>query len=498
MRFSADMRNTAENESYIYYALQHNVMLHNVSLIDREEEIGFLEEVYMQNKSQLIVLYGRRRVGKTYLLQHFMRGKKHAYYLCTKGNETEQIRLLSRTVGETFNDTALMLSPFYDWRALFIYLHEKAQEELFLLVIDEFPYLINANPAITSIFQKYWDEYLSKTKTMLILCGSSIAMMESEVLAHKSPLYGRRTGQWKAKPMNLENALKFFPKGTSIEEAVRIYAITGGVPFYLTELDLSKTAAENILERIAKKGKMLYEEGEFLLKEELRDPSTYFSILEAMSSGNTKQTEIANRIGMHSTALPRYLSTLERLEYVEKISPVTEPKRSKKTIYKIKDNFIDFWFKFIYPNRSYIEENNYKKFREIIDMYFEKHVSFAFEGICRDFLKRQNAKNILSMYFTKIGTWYGFYRDEGQRKELEIDIVALDEKDSGIIFAECKWQVLSQKDAARVLSDLQEKSRYVSWHTEKRKEHFAIFAKKIEGKEALRKGGFLAWDLDDY
>ena len=473
-------------------------MLHNVELIDREEETAFLEEAFEQNKSQLIVLYGRRRVGKTYLLQHFMKGKKHAYYLCTKGNEIEQIRLLSRMIGETFNDTALTLSPFSDWRSLFIYLYEKAQKEKFLLAIDEFPYLINANPAITSIIQKYWDEYLSKTKTMLVLCGSSIAMMESEVLAHKSPLYGRRTGQWKVKPMSFENARKFFPEGASIEEAIRIYTITGGVPFYLADLDLGKTAAENILERIARKGKMLYEEGEFLLKEELRDPSTYFSVFEAISAGNTKQVEIANRIGMLSTTLPRYLSTLERLEYIEKISPVTEHKRSKKTIYKIKDNFMDFWFKFIYPNRSYIEENNYKKFKEFLDIYFEKHVSFAFEGVCREFLIRQNAKNLLPAYLTKIGKWYGYYRDKGQRKELEIDIVALDENDTGIFFAECKWLNLNNKDAKRVLFDLQEKSKHVEWNIEKRKEYFAIFAKKIEGKKALRKSGFLVWDLEDY
>lgn len=475
-------------------------MLHNVSLIDREEEMAFLEEAYAENKSQMIVLYGRRRVGKTYLLQHFMKSKKHTYYLCTKGNEVEQIRILSRMVGETFGDTALVLSPFSDWRTLFIYLHEKAQKEKFLLVIDEFPYLINANSAITSIFQKYWDEYLSKTKIMLVLCGSSISMMENEVLAHKSPLYGRRTGQWKVRPMDFEKSLEFFPKGVSVKEAVGIYAITGGVPFYLAELDLSKTAVENILLKIAKKGKLLYEEGEILLKEELRDPSTYFSILEAMSSGNTKQTEIANRAGMPSTALPRYLSTLERLEYVEKIVPVTEPKGSKKTIYKIKDNFLEFWFKFIYPNRSYIEESNYKKFGEILDVYFEKHISFVFEGICKDFLKRQNAKNHLPAYFTKTGTWYGYYRDENtyERKSVEIDIVSLEEKEAGILFAECKWQDLSKKEAEKLIYGLKEKASYVDWNIGKRNEFYAIFARKIEGKENLRKNGFFAWDLEDY
>ncbi|MDL5503636.1 MAG: ATP-binding protein, partial [Candidatus Methanoperedens sp.] len=171
------------------------------------------------------------------------------------------------------------------------------------------------------------------------------------------------------------------------EEIIRIFSITGGVPFYLAELNLDKTALENIQEQIARKGKLLYEEGEILLKEELREPSTYFSILEAISSGNTKQAHIANRIGMPSTGLPRYLSTLERLEYIDKIIPVTEFKRSKKTTYKIRDNFINFWFKFIYPNRSYIEEGNYGKFKEILDKYFEKHVSFAFEGVCMDFLR---------------------------------------------------------------------------------------------------------------
>jgi AAA+ ATPase superfamily predicted ATPase len=475
-------------------------MVHNVNLIDREEETAFLEEAYSESKSQLLVLYGRRRVGKTYLLQHFMRNKKHAYFLCTKGNEVEQIRLLSRMIGETFNDTALILSPFSDWRTLFIYLHEKAQKDKFLLVIDEFPYLITANSSITSIFQKYWDEYLSNSKIMIILCGSSIAMMESEVLAHKSPLYGRRTGQWKVKPMNFENALKFFPKGASIKEAVRIFAITGGVPFYLADLDLGKTAIENVLERIARKGKMLYEEGEILLKEELRDPSTYFSMLEAMSAGNTKQMEIANRIGMASTALPRYLSTLERLEYVEKIAPVTEPKKSKKTIYKIKDYFMDFWFKFIYPNRSYIEDNNFKKFREFLDVYFEKHVSFVFEGIFMDFLKGQNAKDLLPVYITKIGTWYGYYRDGGvgERKQVEIDVVALDENGDGIIFAECKWQDLSYRGAEKLIAELKEKSKRVEWNSNKRQEYFAIFARKIGGKENLRKNGFLAWDMEDF
>lgn len=475
-------------------------MVHNVDFVDRVEEAAFLEDAYAQNKSQLIIVYGRRRVGKTCLLQHFMRSKKHAYYLCTKGNETEQVRLLSRAIGECLGDTALLLSPFLEWSALFMYLYEKAQKERILLIIDEFPYLINANPAITSVFQKYWDDCLSKTKIMLVLCGSSISMMENHVLAHKSPLYGRRTGQWKVDPLDFENALTFFPKGASPEDAVRIYSITGGVPFYLAELDLSRSAAENIIEKIARKGRLLYEEGDFLLKEELREPSTYFSILEAMSAGNTRQTEIANRIGMPSTAIPRYLSTLERLGFICRTAPVTESGRSKRTTYRIRDNFVSFWFKFIYPYGSYIEEGNYRKFMEVLDTNFEKHVSFAFEGICTDFLKKQNARSALPAHFTKVGTWYGHYRDAAANKRMpvEIDIVALQEKSAEILFAECKWQDLSCKEAEKLIETLKQKAGRVEWNAGKRKEYFAVFARKIEGKETLRKKGFLAWDLKDF
>src|SRR5665648_278234 len=272
-------------------------MVHNVNFVGREEELIFLENAYKKDKSQMIVIYGRRRVGKTCLLHKFIKDKKHTYFLCTKGNEIEQIRLLSGFIAESMGDAVVAQSPFSDWRTLFMYLQSRIGGERFVLVIDEFPYLINANSAVTSIFQKYWDEYLTGTNIMLVLCGSSISMMEREVLAYNSPLYGRRTGQWKVEPMTFEGSLDFFPPETDIEEAVKIYSITGGIPFYLTELDPGKPAIDNILENVARKGRMLYEEGEFLIREELREPLTYFSILSALSAGNTKQTQIADNIG---------------------------------------------------------------------------------------------------------------------------------------------------------------------------------------------------------
>ncbi|HJH30529.1 MAG TPA: ATP-binding protein [Methanosarcinaceae archaeon] len=475
-------------------------MVHNVNFVGRKEELAFLEDAYDKDKSQMIVICGRRRVGKTCLLQKFIKDKKHTYFLCTKGNEIEQIRLLSGFIAENMDDEAVAQSPFSDWRTLFMYLQSKIGDERFVLVIDEFPYLINANSAVTSIFQKYWDEYLSGTNIMLVLCGSSISMMEREVLAYKSPLYGRRTGQWKVEPMSFEESLDIFPKKTDIGEAVRIYSITGGIPFYLTELDLDKTAIDNILENVARKGRMLYEEGEFLIREELREPLTYFSILSALSAGNTKQTQIADSIGMASTALPRYLSTLERLGFIEKNTPVTDYSRSKKTVYRIKDHFVNFWFSFIYPYKSYIEESNYLRYKEVLDRAFNKHVSFVFEDISQDLIRKKASANNLPFGFTKIGMWYGHYRDSatGMRKEVEIDIVALDEDTNTIAFVECKWKDLSKKDALDVLEKLMDKSASVQWNNDKRTEYFGLVAKRIDGKELLRKKGFVIFDLDDY
>ena len=485
---------------YINYAVQHNVVLHNVKFIDREEELAFLEDAYRTDKSQMIVLYGRRRVGKTCLLQKFIKSKKHTYFLCTQGNETEQIRLFSGFVAESMGDAAVAQSPFPDWRSFFMYLHSKVENERFVLVIDEFPYLINANPAVTSIFQKYWDEYLSGTNIMLVLCGSSISMMENEVLAYRSPLYGRRTGQWKVEPMDFEDTLEFFPAKADMEEAIRNYSITGGVPFYLVELDLGMRAVDNILESVARKGRLLYEEGEFLIREELREPLTYFSILKALSSGNTKQAQIANYIGMASTALPRYLSTLEKLGFIEKNTPVTEYSRSKKTVYRIKDHFVNFWFRFIYPYKSYIEEGNYARFREVLDRDFNKHVSFVFEDICRDFFKKQVVKDRLPFGIMKMGVWYGHFRDRatGKRKEMEIDIVALNDDTSEIAFFECKWKSLGENEALAVLNELMKKSGSVQWNNDGRSEYFGLVAKRIEGKDALKEKGFLVFDLDDF
>ncbi|MEM2875174.1 MAG: ATP-binding protein, partial [Candidatus Hadarchaeales archaeon] len=304
----------------LYLNMHYYIMLWCIILekfVNREEELRFLEDVYRRPGPQLVVIYGRRRVGKSTLLNYFRTRKPSVYYLCTRGNEFEQIKFMSVALGEFFGDRALLLNPFDDWHSLFTYLSEKTREKRFVWIIDEFPYLISANPGVVSIFQKYWDEYLSKTEIMLVLCGSSIGMMESQTLASGAPLYGRRTGQWRVLPFRFRDVLEFF-SGVDLGTVVEFYSITGGIPFYMLWLDGKKTALENVMERIARKGNVLYEEGEFLIREELGEPATYFSIMNAIASGKTKQTEIANAVGMNSTAITRYLSTLMKLGLIQK------------------------------------------------------------------------------------------------------------------------------------------------------------------------------------
>ena len=457
-------------------------MVHN--LVNREKEMKFLEGKFSQKGAQMVVIYGRRRVGKTFLLQHFVKNKGHVYYLCSKDNEQEQIRMISKKFGELFKDAALQLNPFSRWDDLFVYLHGKIGDKKIVFVMDEFPFLTSANNAVVSILQKYWDEYLSKTGIYLVLCGSSISMMERETLSYKSPIYGRRTGQWKINPFDFADFTKLFDKKTPLEDIVKYYSIIGGIPFYFEKLDARKTIWENIFKSIFKKGEVLYDEGESLLKQELNEPYTYMAILKAVASGSSKQSEIANSINMASTSISRYLTTLIGLDILEKSVSLTDKANSKKSIYSIKDNFFRFWFKFVYPNRSYIEEENMQKLKAILDVDFNSFVGRAFENICGQIIK--NLK--LPIDPTKTGRWWF--------KDKEIDLVCLDENKKEALFIECKWSDLKEKEARKVLEDLKKKSVSVDW--KRTKEYFGLIGKKVVGKESLKKEGFVVFDLEDF
>jgi uncharacterized protein len=443
-----------------------------MQFINRIEEINILNEKYSEQKSHFFILYGKRRVGKTELIKQFIKKKPAVYYLADKRNISEQTEDLGKMIGSHFKDPVLEKRGFENWLELFDYLKQKVKNR-FVLVIDEYPYLVESEKSTGSIFQKGWDEYLKDTKIFLILSGSSIAMMESEALIYKSPLYGRRTGQILLKPMSFEDSWNFFSK-KKFENYLEIYAITGGMPAYLNQFNPDYNIEDNIKNFILKKTEFLHNEIEFVLKEELREPKNYLSILRSLSLGKTKYGEIINDTGMEKNVLHKYLMTLERLQIIEKEIPVTEINqlKSRKGIYTISDNFFHFWFRFIYPFRSYLEVGNYREFfRKMYDS-FNILTAYTYEKIAKEILSKYQDRIFA---FEKIGRWWD--------KSAEIDVIALNSSSKEIIFGEVKWS--NKPVGTDILEKLKEKSMNVQWFIDERKAYYVLFSKSGFTKDMM-------------
>ena len=430
---------------------------------------------YRRDEAAFVVLYGRRRVGKTALINHFCEDKPAIYFLATEENESENRNTFKNLVADTFDNDLLAESSLNSWEPIFKVIAEESKKERLILVIDEFQYLGKANPSFPSIMQKIWDTVLSKSNIMLILCGSLINMMTSQVLSYDSPLYGRRTAQIKLKQIEFSYYHEFNEKLDPDEQILR-YAVTGGVPKYINifrdEDDIYAAIKKNILSTSS----FLYAEPEFLLQKEVSEIGSYFSILKTIASGNHKLGKIATALEVPQTKLTSYLRNLIDLDIIEREVPITEenPEKSKMGLYKIKDNFISFWFRFVYPNKGLLESGRTDFVEEKIRKnLIDNHVSYVYEDICR-----QKTWDLLSdsLVFNRVGRWWG-------SKNVEIDIVAYDSNGSDILFGECKYS--KNPKGLSVLNTLVEKSREVKWNTGRRKEHFVIYSKNGFSEELL-------------
>ena len=261
--------------------------------IGRESELNFLEERYSSNKGELVVLYGRRRVGKTETLKQFCKDKPHLFFSCRECTDKLQLKNFSEKLLKEKIPASAYISEFTDWEKAFRSITELPYgEKKKLVVIDEFPYMCKGNESIPSVLQNLWDDLLKDENIMLILCGSAMSFIEKELLAEKNPLYGRATGIYKMTEMGFYDAAKFVPD-YSPKEKVIAYSILGGIPHYLNQFDGNRTLEENIKKSILSKGSALYSEVEFLLRQELRETPVYNSIIEAVALGNTKLNEIS-------------------------------------------------------------------------------------------------------------------------------------------------------------------------------------------------------------
>ncbi|WP_027206870.1 ATP-binding protein [Butyrivibrio fibrisolvens] len=435
--------------------------------IDRIDELETLEREYDRDDAAFVVIYGRRRVGKTTLINHFCEDKKSIYFLATEENESENRNSFKNLVSDKFGNELLANASLTNWEPIFKVIAEESRQERLILVIDEFQYLCKANPAFSSIMQKIWDETLQKENVMLILCGSLINMMTSQVLNYDSPLYGRRTAQIKLKQIDFSYYHEFDEK-LSLDDQILQYAVTGGVPKYINLFTKKKNIYTAIKDNILSTGSFLYAEPEFLLQKEVSEIGSYFSVLKTIAAGNHKLSKIATSLGVPQSNLTTYLKNLIDLDIVEREIPITEenPEKSKMGLYMIKDNFISFWFKFVYPNKSLIESGQMKYVEDKIRMNFiDNHVSYVFEDICRT-----KVWDLLSegISFNRVGRWWG-------AKDVEIDIVAYDSVGTDMIFGECKYS--KNKKGLSVLESLQSKAKSVNWKKNSRNEYFIIYSK---------------------
>jgi AAA+ ATPase superfamily predicted ATPase len=451
--------------------------------LDRERELALLRDRYQSDRAEFVVIYGRRRVGKTELIEQFIsRCEEGVRLLAREESKAFQLSGFAEKLGGFFNDDFLKKTPFTNWDGFFEYLSKKADKRT-IIAIDEFPHLIKEDRALPSILQDYWDSKLKKSKIFLVLSGSSISMMESKVLGHRSPLYGRRTGQLLIKPLSFSAVLD---RVGDPERAVEFYSVFGGTPAYLMEADPGKDIFANIAEKILREDSFIYRDVEFVLRQELVEPRYYFSILHSIARGNHRVGLIVNDTGLSKSIVNKYLSVLRDLQLVDHAVPVTESSRSKRGQWFLSDNLFDFWFRFVGPHMDEVERGRSGLIiGEHIKPHFKEYVGRHFEPIVREILDEMNARSLLPARFTKIGGWW-----HGDR---EIDAVALNERTNEILFAECKWQ--DGVDAGRVLRELREKASFVDWKKKARKESYAIFAKSF--RERVKEPGVLLVDLQD-
>jgi len=457
--------------------------------VNRVSELELLEKRYASGRAEFFVLYGRRRVGKTELLAHFCEGKRSIFFVSDLGSEISLRTSLSAAVNTTLFGSNQMSAVYSTWEDLFHALAQAAQSERLVVVLDEFPYLVAAHPPLATILQRVWDQTLNNSQIMLILCGSYIGMMEQTVLGYQAPLYGRRTAQYFLEPLQFKDARLFYPS-FPLEDQVRAYAVYGGTPAYLHTLQPQQSLKENILDGILSRGSFLYDEVRFVLQQELREPRNYFAILQAIAAGKTRLNEIKQATGIEGATA--YLDTLQQLHLVERLVPVTEtqPQKSRRGIYRLKDHYLRFWFRYVHPNRSQLERGGAQTVLENQVLSEINHfTSLIFEEVCQQFFWQAGLSGKLPFIPTNVGNWWNANE--------EIDLLVMGEEEA--ILVECKWT--SKPVGLDILAELERKTQLVKPGLENKQIRFALcsrsgFTPQLIG-DAKRRQDVTLFDLPD-
>ena len=396
--------------------------------IGREREVASLRQLYSSDKFEFVVLYGRRRVGKTALINHFIDGKKAIYFMGVESNAKQNLENLSKSIIEYASGIEAETS-FASFQAALETVFRLSENERIILAIDEYPYVARASKSLASTLQMLIDKYKDRSKLMLILCGSSMSYMEDHVLAYKAPLYGRRTAQIKLQPFDFEETCRYFGS-FSTEEKALAYGIVGGTPQYLLQMNDRISIEENVKNTYLNPTSSLYEEPTNLLKQEVREPAIYTAIITAIATGASRMSEISGKVGEDTNVCSTYLKNLVALGIVQKETPYGE-KASKRSIYSIDDNMFRFWYRFVPENASMIARGAADLVYKRIEPHLSEYMGKVFEEICKQYLWKLLLNGKSPVEFASLGRWWG--NDPVHKCQTEIDIMGEQDKDTALL-----------------------------------------------------------------
>ena len=433
----------------------------------REAELRTMNNRYKKDRFECIVIYGRRRVGKTALINEFCKGKPTVYFSALNASSQENLEALSKAIYTCQNPDSTSNPTYRSYEDALEAITEMAMEKRLVFVIDEYPYLAKAEKSISSRLQHIIDHSWQDSRIYLILCGSSMSFMEYQVLGYESPLYGRRTAQFKIQALTYREITEFHPELKAADQAL-LYGVTGGIPHYINKLDVESNLDEALLDNLFSTSSYLFEEPENLLKQELREPAIYNSVISAIAAGASHSNEISTKVGLESGVCAKYLKVLLDLGILKKETPITE-KPGKKTIYAIDDNFFRFWYRFVPRNMSVISVGRMRAvYEQAVKRFYPDYMGLVFEKMCQEYLLRY-AKD-LPILLSNVGQWWG--TDSKTRREVQIDIVGAPVDGNEYLIGSCKYR--NEKIGIEELELLR---RYAAVFRQNGIFHYYIFSK---------------------
>ena len=384
----------------------------------RDDELEELNRRYRTKGFQFIPVYGRRRVGKTALIDEFIKDKTAIKFTAVKGSYNTNMRLLSSIVLGVKN------APVMEFENILEVMHSRFGGERYIFVIDEYPYLVGSDESVTGVLNNFIESHLD-SEVFIILSGSSMSVMKNQILGVKSPLYGRRTGQMRLSPFPFAEIGHFLPS-YSDEERLIVYGLVGGIPWYLSFFDDGKSLKDNIIDNLINPYAVLNKEATLLFAEELVSPVAYLDVISSIAKGHNRVGEMATDAGLETSRISVLLKDLILLEIVERIRPIDDPK-SKRTVYRIKDHYLRSYFRFIYPNNVEVGRDRYEEAYDEIMEDMDAYMGHVFEDACSEYVGRT---------CHEVGTWWG--TDGSRRTKEEIDIAALCK--GRMVLCECKYR----------------------------------------------------------